>query len=57
MELTLDEEAYYLWLTEHYPCVVVLVDHAMYGADSLGDAQRLLMLERAWAHEETYHGT
>lgn len=46
--LTLEQEANYLYLSTHYPVVVVLPSNAMYGADSYEDAVRLLTAEYDW---------
>ena len=52
--LTLEQEANFLYLADHYPCVVVLLDNAMYGAECFADAARLILAERELKLEEQH---
>ena len=54
-QLTVEQEAYYLYLVEHYNTVVILANNEMYGVDSLADGLRMLEAERDYQRME--HGT
>jgi hypothetical protein len=56
MTLTLEQEAYYLYLESRYNFVVVLPDNVMYGADTLEDSLALLSSERDYVKEWMPHG-
>ena len=54
--LTLEQEAHFLYLADHFPCVVILPNNAMYGAECLVDAARLVLAEDGLKQEE-HNGT
>ena len=46
MNLTIEEEAYALYLEATYPVVMILDTHIMYGVDSMEDGTQLMLAER-----------
>ena len=53
--LTLEQEAYFLYLTSRWSHVLVLPDNSMYGFDDLESAQRFVRCVRDFKNTEVSH--